>query len=119
MTAETDPAKSPPISKVSAQETPTVTSRPNMTSPDNSTHVTGFLLLYAGHTDTASRKKPKIATIRRDRARFCERLTNTSEIQPPNKSPRVPAIRGTLAYSPIASRLSPRAAFKYFGNHVR
>src|SRR5262245_33689513 len=111
ITAETEPAKIPPISKVSAHETPTVTSSPNITSPDKSTHAPGFVLLYAGQTETAARAKPQIATSRRDRARFPERFTNTSEIHPPNKSPRVPAIRGTLAYTPIASRLSPRAAF--------
>src|SRR5262245_40508917 len=119
MTEETEPAKIPPISSVSAHEMPTVTSSPNITNPEKSTHATAFVLVYAGQANAAAIAKPQMATMRRDGARFPERFTKTSEIHPPNKSPRVPAIKGTLAYTPIASRLRPRAAFKYFGNHVR
>src|SRR5438128_10442318 len=90
--AETEPANSPPISKVSAQETPTVISRPNITTPENKTLVTGFELAYAGHTPAAASKKPPMATMRLDLASLPELFAHRSEIQPPTKSPSVPAI---------------------------
>src|SRR5207253_388689 len=96
MTAETDPAKSAPMSSGTAQETPTVSSNPKNARQLYQTHAVGLLVMVAGTMKAAAITKPKIATPRRANFKLPDRLAQMSESHPPSRSPPVPASRGRL-----------------------
>src|SRR4051794_4975831 len=96
MTAETDPAKSPPISSGTAQETPTVSSSAKNATQLYQTEWIGSEVNCAGTVAAPASTNPKIATPRRASVRLPERFAHISESQPPIRSPAVPASSGRL-----------------------
>src|ERR1700677_4935262 len=91
MTEQTEPAESPPMSSVMAQETPTVDSSAKIATQESHTDVIGFVVRQAGTILKAETRKPAAPTVRRAALRSCDLLAQKSEMQPPNMSPSVPA----------------------------
>src|SRR5271156_906553 len=97
ITAETDPAESPPMSRVIAQETPTVSSREKSAAQENHTHVMEFVVRLAGTMHKPAARNPTAPTMRRAIFRSPDFLAQRSEIHPPRMSPTVPASKSRLA----------------------
>src|SRR6186713_2108597 len=108
ITADTEPAKSPPRSSVMAHDTPTVSSSPNTAPQKYPTLTHGSAELQARGIITAANRNPLRETTRRDILRFPERRRIQSETPPPHRSPTNPASSGALAYRPICCKLNPR-----------
>src|ERR1700674_789127 len=97
ITADTEPAKSPPISSGMAHEKPTVHSSEKNATEYSATETLGSETRVAGTVAAAERRNPAIATQRRARFTFPVLRSTWSENQPPAKSPSVPANSGRLA----------------------
>src|SRR5947209_18556099 len=90
ITAETEPAQSPPISSVTAQETPTVSSNPKNARQVYHTLWTGFVVNVPGRILAAARRNPNMATPCRASFKLPERSDQISGIHSPKRSAGVP-----------------------------
>src|SRR5688500_10627385 len=119
ITADTDPAKSPPMSSGSAQETPIVNSSAKRAAHVYQTHAYESVVIAAGRMKAPAIRNPIIATPRRAATILPVLLYHSSDNHPPARSPSVPARSGKLAKRPICVRLNPRCSRRYVGNQVR